>query len=351
MDGIYKISTRHLQDLQARITMVQHACCDINNIEALSFSTCPLFHSQETQSATGLCRESIMELLSLPESLLLNVLSLLHWSHLLPVAQTCSKLRRVAEDWTLHRSRSILIDLDLFTYNYSNGVVCCYMWSCLEYVLERRQLEKVEVFKSSGPILYPSTRMSFLVRLLHSQADSLEDLVLKVPISEDDFSRIVSFSKLRVLRIDQLWTILPQHQDDDDQHNVVTAEVQAKMASWRALRDSWTLPRLECLTLLGDAWRLVGGVQLRRGRGDLPALCCLHTEWREMSISAEYGSVVAGGSRLERPCTSCNYSSSSSYSSAWSHPFHTRGMEDALVREKNQLVIKLNKLRHEVENL
>ena len=67
-----------------------------------------------------------------------------------------------------------------------------------------------------------------------------------------------------------------------------------------------------------------------------------------MSISAEYGALAAAGGLLERPCTSCNYSSSCS---AWSHPFHTRGVEDALVREKNQLVIKLNELRHEVENL
>ena len=322
----------------------------------------PFFNSSlfpnpwDRQSLTDLCRESIyvvMELLSLPEPLLLNVLSLLDWWHLLPVSQTCSKLRRIAEDWSLHLSSSILIDLDLFTCEYSNRVTRCYMWTCLEYVLERRQLEKVEVVKSSGPFLHPRTLMPRLLGILHSQADNMEELVVKVPISEDNFPRIVSFTNLRVLRIDSLWTILPpKHRDSAEQHLVVTAEVEAKVASWRALRDSWTLPRLECLTLLGDAWRLVGGVQLRRGRGDLPALCCLHTEWREMSISAEYGVLAAAGDRLERPCTSCNYSSSSSSScSAWSHPFHTRGVEDALVREKNQLVIKLVELRHEVENL
>ena len=323
----------------------------------------PFFNSSlfpnpwDRQSLTDLCRESIyvvMELLSLPETLLLNVLSLLDWWHLLPVSQTCSKLRRIAEDWSLHLSRSILIDLDLFTCEYSNRVTRCYMWSCLEYVLERRQLEKVEVVKSSGPFLHPRTLMPRLLGILHSQADNMEELVVKVPISEDNFPRIVSFTNLRVLRIDNLWTILPpKHRDSAEQHLVVTAEVEAKVASWRALRDSWTLPRLECLTLLGDAWRLVGGVQLRRGRGDLPALCCLHTEWREMSISAEYGLQAAAAGRLARPCTSCNYSSSSSSSScsAWSHPFHTRGVEDALVREKNQLVIKLVELRHEVENL
>ena len=278
-----------------------------------------------------------MEFLSLPEPLLLNVLSLLDWWHILHVAQTCSKLQRIAEDWSLHGSRSILIDLDLFTYNFSNS---CYMWSCLEYVLERRQLQKVAVVKASRPL---PTLLPRLLSLLQSQADSLEELGIKVPISEDDFPHIVSLTSLRVLRIEELSTILPQSQDDD-QPPGLSAQVRAKMSSWRAFRDSWTLPKLECLTLLGDAWRLVGGVQLRRGRGDLPALCCLHTEWRDMSISAEYGALPA-----RRPCTSCNYSSSCS--AAWSHPFHTRGMEDALVREKNQLVIKLNELRHEVENL
>ena len=227
------------------------------------------------------------------------------------------------------------------------------MWTCLEYVLNRRQLAKVEVVESSRRNLHdPQTSMAHILGLFHSQAvtaDNLEELVVKVPISEDDFSQIVSFANLRVLRIDNLCTIFPpKPQDADD--SVVTAEVAAKVASWRALRDSWTLPRLECLTLLGDAWRLVGGVQLRRGRGDLPSLCCLHTEWRDMSISAEYGSLAVGG-RPERPCSSCNYSSSFPFCSAWLHPFHTRGMEDALIREKNQLVIKLNELRHEVENL
>ena len=299
-----------------------------------------------------------MELLSLPEPLLLNVLSFLDWQLLLPVAETCSKLRRIAEDWALHRSRRIIIDLDLFTFVATlSGLTPCYMWRCLQYILERRQLEKVEVVKSSGPLLHPRTLMPRLLDLLHCQAGTLEDLVVKVPISEEDFTRIVSFpegfARLRVLRIDKLWTILPQHRSDHPdahQHPIVATEVQAKIASWRAFRDSWTLPRLECLTLLGDAWKLVGGVQLRRGRGDLPALCCLHTEWREMSISAEYGAMAGGGVVKQRPCRSCHLSSCFS-SSAWTHPFHTRGMEDALVREKNQLVIKLNELRHEVENL
>ena len=101
------------------------------------------------------------------------------------------------------------------------------------------------------------------ISTLERDVMKLEELVVKVPISEDNFSRIVSFTNLRVLRIDSLWTILPpKHRVSAEQHLVVTAEVEAKVASWRALRDSWTLPRLECLTLLGDAWRLVGGVQM-----------------------------------------------------------------------------------------
>ena len=99
MGGIYKISTRHLQDLQSKIAMhcnEDHLITTVYKIVKLRHfpflnSSLFLIHviATDSQSQTDLCRKKIYvlmkELLSLPEPLLLNVLSLLDWWHLFPV--------------------------------------------------------------------------------------------------------------------------------------------------------------------------------------------------------------------------------------------------------------------------
>ena len=138
-----------------------------------------------------------MNLLDLPEEVLLSILSHLPWSSLWSTASTCSQLLRLAEDPTLHTSSSLTLDTSL-VLRLDNK-------AALHFLFPQRRIMHLTITSKQG--LAGPGQLATLVAWCCPIAGQVELLDVRATVTERDLGPIQVFPNLKRLGIKDLYSL------------------------------------------------------------------------------------------------------------------------------------------------